>query len=254
MKALSHLKFNSLLDVGGAEGYKAYIAKKLFGVKVINVDLSEEACKRAEDIFNVESKSSDIQKLPFKNNEFDVVLCSATLEHVANWEKAVNELLRIAKNAVVITVPHETQTVIDKNIEEELPHAHIHRFDLNSFNYLKKYGYYIFAKKIYSSAIKIPFALVEAQQREHKVGSKLPKVLITIYNSAIPILKRIFGKRSLAFLFFMDDYICKYTSTYKVIMFIFLKEKKYWTKKEKQKISVNQILNITVPYYYMKNN
>ena len=34
MKALSHLRFDSLLDVGSAEGYEAYIVKKLFNVNV----------------------------------------------------------------------------------------------------------------------------------------------------------------------------------------------------------------------------
>lgn len=33
MRTLSHLKFDSLLDVGDAEVYKAYIAKQLFDIK-----------------------------------------------------------------------------------------------------------------------------------------------------------------------------------------------------------------------------
>jgi hypothetical protein len=32
MKALLQLKFNSLLDVGEAEGYKAHIAREIFDV------------------------------------------------------------------------------------------------------------------------------------------------------------------------------------------------------------------------------
>ena len=42
MKALSHLRFSSLLDVGGAEGYKSALARSLFGVRVRSADLSAE--------------------------------------------------------------------------------------------------------------------------------------------------------------------------------------------------------------------
>src|SRR5665811_497042 len=77
MRAFSRLIFDSLLDVNGAEGYKASIAKQLFGIKVVNSDLSEEACKRAEEIHDIKSSPANIQDLPFKDNEYDVILCSA---------------------------------------------------------------------------------------------------------------------------------------------------------------------------------
>ena len=34
LEALNYLEFDSLLDVGGAEGYKAFLANKLFGIPV----------------------------------------------------------------------------------------------------------------------------------------------------------------------------------------------------------------------------
>ena len=132
MNTLSHLSFDSLLDVGGAEGYKAYIVKELFGVKVMNSDLSNEACKRAEEIFQLESIPADIHELPFKDNEFDVVLCSQTLEHITNPKQSIDEITRVAKKAIIITVPYESQEDIDKNIKEKSPHSHIHSFNLKS--------------------------------------------------------------------------------------------------------------------------
>jgi ubiquinone/menaquinone biosynthesis C-methylase UbiE len=132
MKALSHMKFDSLLDVGGAEGYTAYIARQIFGVKVRTSDLCEEACMRAREIFHIDSDPADIHELPYEDNKFDVVLCSATLEHVTDYQKAISELLRVAGRAVVITLPHEDRAVIEKNVEKQLPHAHIHNFTLDS--------------------------------------------------------------------------------------------------------------------------
>lgn len=61
MNALLQLKFNSLLDVGGAEGHKVRIARETFDVEVKNCDLSEEACKRAKEIFRIDSDSVQLK-------------------------------------------------------------------------------------------------------------------------------------------------------------------------------------------------
>src|SRR4030043_1266483 len=161
MKSLSRLKFDSLLDVGGAEGYKAYIAKQLYGIKVENSDLSSEACKRAEEIFHLKSTPADIHNLPFADNEFDVILCSETLEHVTELDRAINEILRVTKKALVITVPHEDQSVIDNNIRGEESHLHIRSFNLKSFDFLKSRGYDVIAKKILSNRLLYYASLIE---------------------------------------------------------------------------------------------
>ena len=253
MKVFSHLKFDSLLDVGSAEGYKAYIAKQLFGVKVKNSDLSEEACKRAEEIFWIESMPADIHNLPFQKNEFDVVLCSETLEHVVDLHKAIDELLRVARKAVVLTVPHEPKEVIDKNIEEEIPHAHIHSFDLESFNFLKsQYGYHVLSKKMISSLLKIPAVLVEAMPREHHSSSRYPRVLIDFYNVVVPILRKVFGKKTAAFLIRLDEFVCNFAHSYNALLFIILKDERCWITKETQNISAYRIINFRVPYHYLR--
>lgn len=254
MRALSHLRFDSLLDVGSAEGYKAYIAKKLFNVKGKCCDLSEEACKRAEEIFYIESTPADIHDLPFKNNEFDVVLCSETLEHVADLHKAVDELLRVAGKAVVITVPHEPKEVIDKNIKEEIPHGHIHSFDLESFNFLKSEGCHILSRRIISPLLEIPSVLIEAMPREYHKNMKYPKIFIDIYNTCVPILRKLFGKTTAAFLIRLDDFVLKFTSSYNAILFIILKDNSANRKEQILNISAYRIINFAVPYHYLKKN
>ncbi len=256
MKALSHLKFDSLLDAGSAEGYKAYIANRLFGVKVRCCDLSEEACKRAEEIFKIKSTPADIHELPFKNNEFDVILCSETLEHVTDLRKSINELLRVAKKAVIITVPHESQKFINKNIEEEVTHAHIHSFGLESLNFLVFNGYHVLSKKMISLLLRLPVfplaVLIEAMPRECREKRKYLKIFIELYNACIPILRKLFSKKITAFLIQLDDFICKFTPNYKAILFVILKDNKCYTKKETINISAYRIINFSVPYHYMK--
>lgn len=251
MKALSHLNFDSFLDVGAAEGYKANIANKLFSIKGQCCDLSEEACKRTEEIFNINSTPADIYDLPFENNEFDVVLCSETLEHVANLDKSIAELLRVAKNAVIITVPHDPAEFIEKNIAEEIPHAHIRRFNLESFNFLKSKGYHVISKRIVSPFLTILRVLADATPREYHETMKFPKLFIDYYNICVPILRKLFSKRSVAFLIHLDNIVCKWTSSYHSVLFIITKNDKCYTKEKKIRVSASKIINIEVPYHYL---
>lgn len=47
----------------------------------------------------------DIYKLPFKENQFENVLCSHTIEHVDNPLKLYKELKRVGKNVVIVVPP-----------------------------------------------------------------------------------------------------------------------------------------------------
>lgn len=252
MKAFSHLRFDSLLDVGAAEGYKVYLAKKLFNVKVKGCELSEEACQRAKEIFNIESIAADIHNLPFKDNEFDVVLCSETLEHVTDIAKAVEELLRVARKAIVITVPHDSKKTVEQNIKQGA-FSHIHSFDLKSFNFLKRAGYNVFSRKMVSPLLyKIPLALIAAKTKKHCKNMKYPKICVDIYNVCVLILRKLFGKRTMIFLIQLDKWLCRFTFFYEGELFIILKNRQYYTKKESINVSADQIVGFAVPYHYLK--
>jgi ubiquinone/menaquinone biosynthesis C-methylase UbiE len=219
MEALSHLKFDSLVDIGGAEGYKAWVAKQIFGVKVKNSDLSEEACKRCQEIFGIESIPIDIHELPFKDNEFDVALCSETLEHVLDLPRAVSELLRVSRKAVIITVPHESRETVDKIKRVEVPHGHIHSFDLGSFDFLKSKGFRVLPRKMVSPALKKMFL--------HHLGKRAASLQIHAH-----------------------DLACGLSSNYNAIIFVILKNDGYWMEKPVRRVSVYQILNFAVPFHY----
>lgn len=50
---------------------------------------------------------ASLDNLPFKNDEFDVVLCTNVLEHVSDFNKSVSELIRVLKpnGKLVISIP-----------------------------------------------------------------------------------------------------------------------------------------------------
>jgi len=90
-----------LLDVGCGNGYflkrvqgqKRF--KQLYGCDVIR-DLVIEG---------IAYQTANIQALPFPDKYFDVVVCNHTLEHVRDCKRAVDELKRVTKNLLIITVP-----------------------------------------------------------------------------------------------------------------------------------------------------
>ncbi len=49
--------------------------------------------------------ASDITSLPFEDNQFEAVICSHVLEHVADETAALRELRRVARDWVAVMVP-----------------------------------------------------------------------------------------------------------------------------------------------------
>jgi ubiquinone/menaquinone biosynthesis C-methylase UbiE len=52
-------------------------------------------------------KQGNIYDLPYKNSEFDLVICTEVLEHLKEPDKALKELKRVTKKYCIISVPNE---------------------------------------------------------------------------------------------------------------------------------------------------
>jgi SAM-dependent methyltransferase len=104
LELLHTLEFDSVLDVGGGEGYLAALVRDLFGAGTVHSsDLSAQACLRAREIFGIRGAAADSNRLPFADRSYDVVLCSEVLEHLSRPVLAISELARIARKYVVVT-------------------------------------------------------------------------------------------------------------------------------------------------------
>jgi len=252
MRALSHLHFDSLLDVGAAEGYKAHVARTIFNINVESCDISKEACDRAREIFGIESTPADIHELPFRDNEFDVVLCSETLEHVTDPRKALAELIRLAAKAILITVPHDPKSAVDMTVKEGTPHGHIQRFELDSFDFLEAEGHRVLSQRMFSRLLGIPVRYLELMPKELGSSKGLPKIATDIYNRVLPVTRIIFGKSAIASLLELDDFVCRFAPVYHAMLFVILKDQTAWAKKPKSGVSACDIMDILVPYYYLR--
>lgn len=99
-----------VLDLGCGAGN---LTEKLAGAKIVGIDLSDSliqlAMKRCKDLKQVEIKKGDAEDIKYPDSYFDRIICSEVMEHVANPDKALAEIHRVAKPGarVVITVPNE---------------------------------------------------------------------------------------------------------------------------------------------------
>ncbi len=98
VKFITELKPESILEIGvGNKTLVNYLREH--NLKIHSCDIDEGL----EPDF-----VGDIRKLPFKDNEFDVVCAFQILEHIP-WEdvpKAFTELQRISKRYVIFSVPY----------------------------------------------------------------------------------------------------------------------------------------------------
>src|SRR5690606_28306607 len=93
----------SLLDQGcGGGRYTA--AWKLLGVgKAVGLDYSkiglEDARKRIEiaGMENISFEHGSVLEMPFEDSSFDIVFSNGVLHHTEDWQKGVEEQLRVMK-------------------------------------------------------------------------------------------------------------------------------------------------------------
>ncbi len=105
LRLLEEIEFDSLLDVGCAEGYFMNMVRTLFGARTFGVDIAPTGVERARQLYGLDGIAADAGRLPLPDKSYDVVLCSETLEHVANPKAVIDELLRVARHAVVLSTP-----------------------------------------------------------------------------------------------------------------------------------------------------
>ena len=109
-----------LLDVGCAAG--GFLAE-MWGrcTRCVGVDVSEYALGEARKIIpsGVELLMADVEKgLPFRDGEFDVVVCGFCFEHFRGPEAAAAEIRRVCHGEVVILIPLQTEE--QANLRENL--------------------------------------------------------------------------------------------------------------------------------------
>lgn len=94
----------SVLDVGAGNGYllERITALKTWS-RVAGVDVAPSEKRQGKfEVF-----TGALPKLPFQDNEFNVVTCTHVMEHLVDPAASAKELLRVTKNSLFIVVPRQ---------------------------------------------------------------------------------------------------------------------------------------------------
>ena len=109
----ANAKGGKIIDIGCGEGYLLYkIHEKYPQAELYGLDLSQGRITKTKEHVPVSNLlRGDVLSLPFPDNSFDIVVCSELLEHMDAYKKVVDELVRISKKTIIITVPNELKLV-----------------------------------------------------------------------------------------------------------------------------------------------
>lgn len=102
---LCHIDENKIvLDVGCGVGVTPVFIAKMYGAKVVGVDILEKMIERSSERSSkeqiadrVEFKVADAQELPFEDNFFDAVITESVTALTPDKQVAISEYVRVTK-------------------------------------------------------------------------------------------------------------------------------------------------------------
>ena len=184
LKLIGNVRGKKVLDIGCGTGrYSIELTKK--GATVTGVDISEkmlEIARKKSKKLKINFKRANATNLPFKDNEFDLVISALAIEHVKDYKKAISEMIRVCKpnghiifsmlhpntlsdyavfgNVLIkrykkgigdlVTALNKEGAVVEKVYELNVPKKFLNKVPLDLFFYLrnKKFVLIIKSKKI----------------------------------------------------------------------------------------------------------
>lgn len=98
----------SVLDAGASDGL---FLQRIEAENAVGINLLQE-CVDKVAAAGYRAVLADIEQLPFEDRAFDIVLCCETLEHVPNPVATLNELARVCRGRIHLTIPWLRRTRI----------------------------------------------------------------------------------------------------------------------------------------------
>ena len=122
---------SNVLEIGTSTGFTAIELSKLVKCKITSIDINEmslrEAQERAskEGLSNIKFIKADVNNLPFRDYEFDLVIIGNVLSLMSNKEKTFGECRRVCKKTgFIAAVPmfyiEESSDELIKNVSEAI--------------------------------------------------------------------------------------------------------------------------------------
>ncbi|BFM43690.1 class I SAM-dependent methyltransferase [Flavobacterium sp. CFS9] len=125
---------------------------------------------------------ADICNLPFKDNEYDVILCNHVLEHIPDDTKAMQELFRVLKpgGMAILQIPQDLSravTFADDTITDQKERARI----FGQYDHVRIYG-----RDYFDKLRSIGFIVIE-EDYTHKIAPELVEKYCLAKGEIIPL-------------------------------------------------------------------
>src|SRR3989344_4605768 len=142
-KLVKTLPVKTVLDIGCGDGTNMEALSQL-GFNIEGCDISRLAVKLAKKKgFSAKVVNLNTDILPYRNNSFDLVWCTETIEHVADPDFVLTEILRVLKprGSLFITTPNISwfgnrfQVLLGKTLED-LHAEHLHWYNPRTLHQL----------------------------------------------------------------------------------------------------------------------
>jgi SAM-dependent methyltransferase len=119
-----------VLDAGASDGlFLARIgARRGVGLNLLDHCVAQIAADGFEAV------AGDIEAMPFEDGQFATVICCETLEHVPNPVKTLNELARVCRGRIHLTIPWLPRTRISAR-PDGWPHVESHIFEFSEADF-----------------------------------------------------------------------------------------------------------------------
>jgi SAM-dependent methyltransferase len=131
LMSLVPAKGRRALDIGARDGYLSQRLTERYA-HVTAVDLVRPTIDHPD----IESVEANIAQMPFRDNDFDLVLCAEVLEHLPAdvLARGVREIVRVAKRWIIVGVPYNQDLRLGRTTcnhcgTRNPPWGHVNKFN-----------------------------------------------------------------------------------------------------------------------------
>lgn len=159
-KIIKNINFKNCLDIGCASGYTiSEIANSYPKAAYFGIDVYDKAIIFAKKNYpNIKFKVASAEKLPFRDEGFDLVLCYETIEHVENPIACLLEIKRVLKKDGTFILAMDSGSLFfrivwwfwEKTYGKVWQDAHLHPFHHHQLEKLINENGFMIKRKILS--------------------------------------------------------------------------------------------------------